>query len=76
MSIRKDGAWVKQQRIQKMHAMLNGVAEVSLSRFLATCSYQMGLSKETARQYLKDLVDLGFIEIDEAGDRIREVVKE
>ncbi len=55
--------------------MLKDGGDISLTRFLATCSYTMGLTRRTARSYLQDLVDLGFIEVDDAADVVREVLK-
>ena len=72
---RDDPVGLRLQRIQKMHTMLRDAGDVDLKRFLATCSYQMGLTKKTTRSYLQDLVDLDLIEIDEAADVVREVVK-
>lgn len=59
-----------------MHQMLQGAGDVDLVRFTATCEYQMGLTRERIREYLGTLEDLGLIEIDDAVDIVREVVKE
>ncbi len=61
---RKDPVGLRTQRIQKMHAMIRGVGDVDLKRFTATCSYQMGLTRERVLEYLRVLVDLGFIELE------------
>ncbi len=63
------------QSIHKMHDMLRGAGDVSLTRFLATCSYQMGLTRKTSMSYLRDLVDLDLVVVDELADVVREVVK-
>ena len=73
MSHKKDWTGVRLQRIQKIHTMLQGAGDVSLTRFLATCEYQMGLTRLKARAYLQTLVDLGFVEVDEATGVAREV---
>ena len=64
------------ERIRRMHKMLQGVGDVDLIRFLASCEYQMGLTRRRIREYLRTLEDLGFIEVDEDNGIIREVVKE
>jgi len=76
MSIKKDGAWVKQQRIQAIHKMIQGTGEASLTRVLAFCEYKQGLKRATARKYLQTLEDCGFIEINEDDDLILEVKTE
>ena len=64
------------ERIRKMHTMLKGVGDVNLTRFMATCEYQMGLTRRRIREYLATLEDLGFIEVDEDLGMVREVVEE
>lgn len=76
MSRRKDGGGVRRERMQRMHDMLRGGGDVSLERFLAAVSYQIGLTDRTAMKYLKKLEILGFIEVDESLGIVREVVKE
>ena len=73
MSRKNDMAGLRRQRIQKIHTMIQGAGDVDLTRFLATCSYQLGLTRRTTRSYLQDLVDLGFVEVDEATGIVREV---
>ena len=73
MSKRRDGSWVRRERIRTMHNKLKGLGEIKLSKFLALCEYTMGLTRTTGRQYLQTLVDLEFIEIDDAGDKIIEL---
>lgn len=75
MSGRKDGSWVRKQRIQKMHDKLKGLGEIKLSKFLALCEYTMGLTRTRARDYLQTLEDLEFIEIDDSGDKITELLQ-
>ncbi|TSA39935.1 hypothetical protein D4R30_00415 [archaeon] len=70
---RNDPKGIRLQTIHKMGEMLKGAGDVSLKRFLATCSYTMGLTRPTAMTYLQDLVDLDLIEIDEAVDLVRAV---
>ena len=70
----RDAAGVKKSRIQTIHRMIEGAGQVPLGRFLATVEYQHGLSRATTRRYLATLEELGFIRIDEAMDRIQEVV--
>jgi len=73
MGIRRDGAWVKQQRIKAIHKMISGPGNTSLTRILAFCEFKFGINRDTARNYLQILEDLDFIEIDEQLDIIREV---
>ena len=73
MSKRKDGSWVRKQRIQKIHDKLKGLGEVKLTKFLALLEYTMGLTRNTARNYLQTLEDLEFIEIDDIADKITEL---
>lgn len=75
MAKRKDPKGIRMADIQRMHGMLKGAGDVSLKRFLASCSYQMGLTRKTSMSYLQDLVDLDLIEFDESTDVVREVVK-
>lgn len=76
MAVRRDGAWVRSQRIKAIHKMIQGVGEASLKKVLALCEYKHGLERTTARKYLKTLEDCGFIEIDESSDLIMEVTNE
>lgn len=76
MSKRRDPKGIRKANIRQMHTMLKGMGDLPLKRFLATCSYNMGLTRKTSMTYLQDLVDLDFIEIDEAANLIREVVVE
>jgi hypothetical protein len=75
MEKRRDPKGLRKADIQRMHAMLQGHGDISLKRFLATCSYSMGLTRKTAMSYIQDLVDLDLVEVDETIDLIREVVK-
>lgn len=70
--VRKDGSWVKQQRMKQIRKMLNGAGEVKLSWFIAWCEVNMGLTEKTAKKYLRPFETLGLIEIDEAADLIIE----
>lgn len=74
--VRKDGAWVRAQRIQAIHNLIKGKGNVSLSRLLALCSYKFGLTHATAMNYLRTLEDGGFIEIDEELELVWEIEKE
>lgn len=76
MLTKNDPTGVRRKAIQKMHDMIMGGGDVSLKRFLAACSYDMGLTRKTSKSYLQDLVDLGFIELDESQDLIHEVKKQ
>jgi len=71
--VRRDGAWVKSQRIQAIHKSIKGTGEASLTRVIALCEYKYGLERTTARKYLKALEDCGFIEVVEEDDLIREI---
>ncbi len=73
---RNDPSGIRMRHIQKMHDMIQGGGEIQLSRFLALCSYQMGLTRKTSLSYLADLQDLGFCEILPTEDLLREVKKE
>jgi hypothetical protein len=66
---------MKRERLQRMHAMLQGAGDLDLSRFIATIEYQMGLTPIKAREYLGVLERLGLVEVDETIGLIREVVK-
>ena len=76
MGMRNDPTGLRLQRIQKIHRMLQGAGDVDLIRFLASCEYQMGLTRPRIRTYLQSLIDLGFVEVDEDLGMIREVKKE
>jgi len=76
MSVRRDGAWVKQQRIKAIHNMIKGAGDCSLISILAACEYRFGINRGTTRKYIKTLEDLGFVEVDETLDLIREVKPE
>lgn len=76
MAYRKGPTGVRLERIRKMHVMLKGAGDVDLTKFMAKCEYNMGLTRKKIREYLRTLEDLGFIEVDDAGNLVREVVKE
>jgi hypothetical protein len=67
---------IRRESIQKMHDLIIGCGDLSLKRYLAICSYQLGLTRKTAMSYIQDLVDLDFIEIDVDKDLIRELKKD
>ena len=67
---------MRQQRIRAIHNMFKGTGKAQLSKVLAICSYNLGLSRKTSRQYLQVLEDLGFIEIDDEADLISEITLE
>lgn len=73
MSTRRDGTVVKRERLQKIHGMIKGAGDVPLKRFLAACSYGIGLNENTTMRYLQNLVELGLVEVDEAENVVREV---
>lgn len=64
------------ERMRKMHQMLKGIGDVDLVHFMATCEYQMGLTRRKVREYLGTLEDLGYIKIDDVHMIVGEVVKE
>jgi len=72
----RDAAGVKATRIQKIHKMITGTGQLPMSRFLAIVEYQMGLSPDTTKRYLKTLEGLEFIRIYEETDVIEEVKPE
>ncbi|HEX9914257.1 MAG TPA: hypothetical protein VGB32_05000 [Candidatus Bathyarchaeia archaeon] len=74
MATRRDGSGIKRERLLKIHGMIKGAGDIPLGRFLATCSYTMGLNHSTTKKYLGDLVALDMIEVDEATDLVREHV--
>ena len=76
MAQRRDPVGLRLQRIQRMHRMLLSGEKVDLTRFLATCEYQIGLTRKKTREYLMTLEDLGFIEVHDEEGWIREVVAE
>jgi len=49
---------------------------VDLTRFTATCQYQMGLTGGRIREYLVILENMGFIEVNDEEGWLQEVVKE
>jgi len=75
MAKRNDPKGIRRGEIQKMNEMLRGGITIPLKRFLALCSYNMGLTRKTSMTYLQDLSDLGFIEFNEAENWIKEVVQ-
>lgn len=76
MDPRRDPTGIRQSRIQKIHQMLKGAGDVPLKRFLASCEYSMGLTRQKVRVYLMTLEDLEYIEVDEEKGIIREVTRE
>jgi len=62
---RRDGAWVKQQRIQQLARMIKGVGQISLSDFVPKAEFALGLSSRTIENYLDILVKSGFIWIED-----------
>ena len=75
MRTTRDGTAIKRERLQKIHGMLRGAGDVPLRRFLAACSYTIGLNENTTMRYLQNLAELELVEIDEAANVVREVVK-
>ena len=75
MAKRSDPKGIRMQSIHRMQNMLRGGGDVPLKRFLATCSYTMGLTRRTSMSYLQDLVALDLVEVNEDTDVVREVVK-
>jgi hypothetical protein len=73
---RTDTGFLKRERVRQMHAMLQGAGDVDLSRFVATVEYNMGLTPKKVMEYLQILVRLGFIEVNEATNVVREVKPE
>ena len=67
---------MRMKRIQRLHGMLKGVGDVDLPRFLATCEYQMGITKERARIYLETLETLGYIKVDDVLGKVSEIVQD
>ncbi len=63
------------ERIRKIHGMLKGVGDVDLIRFMATCEYQTGLTSKKVREYLGVLENIGFVEVDEDLNLVRDVMK-
>ena len=74
--MRRDTAWLKQQRVQAIHKMIQGAGDVVLDKFIAFCEYKFGLTGEKVVEYLRILERCGFIIIDEDLDVIREVKPE
>ena len=71
---RRDTAYVKRMRLQRMVRMLRGTGSVNLEQFIAQVEYAIGLSPKTIRRYLRTLERAGFIRIE--GDKIFEVKRE
>ena len=55
--IRRDGTWVKKQRMAKIRSMINGVGEegVRYSYLIAWMEVNMGLTEKTARERGRDV---------------------
>ncbi len=70
---RRDPTGIRAQRMQRMHDMLKGGHDVDLDMFIANIEYQMGLTGPTIMRYLRVLEKLGFIEINEVENKVREV---
>jgi len=66
---------VKRERLQKIHGMIKGAGDLPLKRFLAACSYTIGLNESTTMRYLHNLADLDLIEVDEAAGIVREAAQ-
>jgi len=67
----------RMQRIQKIHIQIKeSEDDVDLTKLLATCEYQMGITRERGRIYLATLEDLGFIEVDEVLGIVRAIKAE
>ena len=61
---RRDGAWVKQQRIQQLARMIKGLGQIRLADFVPKAELVLGLSSRTIENYLQILVKSGFIWIE------------
>lgn len=70
---KRDASAVKRERMQQMHRMLCTGDKVDYTRFLASCSYAIGLTHKTTKKYLKDLETIGLIEVNEEEGWIVEV---
>ena len=73
---RRDASSVKRERMQQMHRMLQTGKKVDYTKFLASCSYVIGLSDKTTKKYLKDLEAIELIEVNEEEGWIIEMMKE
>ncbi len=67
---KKDASTVRRERIKRIHRMLQTGEKVDYTKFLAICSYSIGLTDKTTKKYLRDLEALDFIEINEEEDWI------
>lgn len=72
MAVRRDGGWVKAQRIAQMRKMLEGAVNhgVVLSKFVATCGVNMGLAEKTTMKYLQQIAIVDDYTVDKATDLI------
>lgn len=58
---RRDGAWVKRERIGRLSRMLRGLKNVDLKLFVAQAEYELGLNPDTIERYLEILVKQGEV---------------
>jgi len=71
----RDGASLKRERIEKMYGLIPKTKEareegVSLSVFLSSMVWHIGLNEKTSLKYLSHLETLGFIRVDRDRDKI------
>jgi len=62
---RRDFAWLKRQRLQWMLRVIENQERIPLKRFLAVCAYNLGLRYSTTKRYLRELMDLEVITIED-----------
>ena len=79
--VRRDGAEVRKERIQKiarhvaasLHESRNGIP---LGKMVSALAYEFGLTKEKIIEYLHILEDLGRFVLDLENDKIRRGAEE
>ncbi len=59
-----------------MHQMIKTSKKVDYEKFLAICSYDIGLSDKTTKKYLKDLETLNLVKVNEKDGWIIAVVED
>ena len=54
---------MKRKNLQRAFGIIKSESPMKVSRFLALCEFNMGVSRETAKRYMEVLRDMGSIEV-------------
>ena len=60
----KDAIQVRSERMKQAEGILNALGEIKYIKALAVVSYNLGVSENKAREYIRILRDVGKIVID------------